>query len=467
MGDINSCQWLIGLLLMGWLLPSAPAVARQAPAAIVIDANTGSTLHAAAADARRYPASLTKMMTIYLIFEHLKQGRLTLSTPIRFSQRAANQQPSKLGLKVGETITVKDAISALITKSANDVATAVAEHIAGSEIAFARLMTAKARALGMSRTVYQNASGLPDKSQVTTARDMARLGLALQDDFPKRYRMFAQRRFAYRGRRYKNHNRLLGRFPGTDGIKTGYTRASGFNITTSVRRDGKHLIGVVIGQRTGRVRDTVMRNLLVKALRKASAKRTRPRPSRAPAQLSRPQLVAQPRPLTRPRPFVAGRSAAKPVRRAEAGPVAELAPRRRRIERSRPTRNAVGRQAQVRQPSTFGAQVARLNERAQPTLVRRTRVAAPERRPAQRKRTTHQVQIGAFFSDAEARDALASAQQRAGTILHGFQAVSVKVSAAPRPIYRARFAGFDSTQAAATCSKLKTVRVDCFVTRSN
>ena len=250
MGDINGCQWLIGLLLMGWLLPSAPAVARQAPAAIVIDANTGSTLHAAAADARRYPASLTKMMTIYLIFEHLKQGRLTLSTPIRFSQRAANQQPSKLGLKVGETITVKDAISALITKSANDVATAVAEHIAGSEIAFARLMTAKARALGMSRTVYQNASGLPDKSQVTTARDMARLGLALQDDFPKRYRMFAQRRFAYRGRRYKNHNRLLGRFPGTDGIKTGYTRASGFNITTSVRRDGKHLIGVVIGQRT-------------------------------------------------------------------------------------------------------------------------------------------------------------------------------------------------------------------------
>ena len=318
-------------------LPTSAQAARQSPAAIVIDANTGKTLHAQAADARRYPASLTKMMTLYLVFERLKQRRLHLSTPIRFSKRAASQQPSKLGLKPGETISVSDAISALVTKSANDVATAVAEHIGGSERAFARLMTAKARKLGMSRTVFQNASGLPDKNQFTTARDMARLGLALQDHFPRRYKRFAQRRFAYRGRRYKNHNRLLGRFPGTDGIKTGYTRASGFNITTSVRRDGKHLIGVVIGRKSGRVRDNVMRRLLVKALARASVERRRRRqPQQAPLRIARPRLVAQPRPYIRPQPVRPRRTLVKP-------------PSRRPLERAR--RDA---QPRIRQPSTFG-----------------------------------------------------------------------------------------------------------------
>lgn len=448
-------RWLLPLmgLLASFLLAVTPASARQSPAAIVIDANTGATLHESAADGRRFPASLTKMMTIYLVFEQLRQRRLSLDTPIRFSHRAASQQPSKLGLAPGETITVRDAISALITKSANDVATAVAEHIAGSEAAFARRMTAKARELGMARTVFRNASGLPDRLQVTTARDMARLGLALQDNFPKRYRMFAQRRFAYGGRRYKNHNRLLGRFPGTDGIKTGYTRASGFNITTSVRRNGKHVVGVVIGQRTGRIRDAVMRKLLVKALAKASRRRTRNVAPRAPALVARPRLVAPRAAKVRARPF-ARRTSVRP-----------RTPAPRAYRPSRPTN--------ARPPSTFADQVAGLNAGNRPAR----HVAAPRRvdrrvrsadRPAPRApHATHQVQIGAFFSDVEARNALSRVQRRAGPILRGFQAVSVKVSSSPRPIYRARFAGFSPSQAAATCSRLKTVRVDCFVARAN
>lgn len=431
-------------LMAGILLAVSPASARQSPAAIVIDANTGATLHESAADGRRFPASLTKMMTIYLVFEQLRQRRLSLATPIRFSHRAASQQPSKLGLAPGETITVRDAISALITKSANDVATAVAEHIAGSEAAFARRMTAKARELGMSRTVFRNASGLPDRRQVTTARDMARLGLALQDNFPKRYRMFAQRRFAFRGRRYKNHNRLLGRFPGTDGIKTGYTRASGFNITTSVRRNGRHVVGVVIGQRTGRVRDAVMRKLLVEALAKASRRRTRRLAPRPPALVARPRLVAQKQAAPRPRPY---------QRRASA---------RRRTPPPRAYQPA--RSVRVRQPSTFADQAARL-EAARRPAARRARSAHTPVLPG--PSATHQVQIGAFFSDVEARNALSRAQRRAGPILRGFQAVSVKVSVSPRPIYRARFAGFSPSQAVTTCSRLKTVRVDCFVARAN
>lgn len=460
---IGKCHWLLGLAVLA-CLPSTALAGRQPPAAIVIDANTGKTLHAQAADARRYPASLTKMMTLYLVFERLQQRRLTLSTPIRFSERAASQQPSKLGLKPGEAITVSNAISALITKSANDVATAVAEHIGGSEHAFARLMTAKARQLGMSQTVFKNASGLPDKNQFTTARDMARLGLALQDHFPRRYKRFAQRRFAYQGRRYKNHNRLLGRFPGTDGIKTGYTRASGFNITTSVRRDGKHLIGVVIGQKSGRVRDTVMRRLLVKALTGASVERRRRRQlQQAPLRVARPRLVAEPRPFVRPRPVRPSRSKVK-------------LPSRRPLQRVRRAQRPL-----VRQPSTFGAQVARMKARSAPAPTYENRrgqvdrvaspVKPPARRPlrrsAQTRPNTHQVQIGAFFSDAKARDALARAQQRAGPILRGFQPVSVRVSSSPRTIYRARFAGFDLSEAAATCSRLKTMRVDCFVTRNN
>ena len=196
-------------------------------AAIVVDANSGSVLHAANPDALRHPASLTKIMTLYLLFEQIEAGKLRLDSRLEVSDHASQQAPSKLGLLPGQTLSVEDAIRALVTKSANDAAVVVAEAIGGDEETFARMMTRKARALGMSRTVYNNASGLPDEDQLTTARDQATLGRAIQDRFPRYYRYFATPSFTYRGHAMRNHNKLLGRVEGVDGIKTGYTRASG------------------------------------------------------------------------------------------------------------------------------------------------------------------------------------------------------------------------------------------------
>jgi D-alanyl-D-alanine carboxypeptidase len=250
----------------------AKAAAYNPPqAAIVIDGNTGAVLHAANADSLRHPASLTKIMTLYLLFERLDGGRLKLETPLAVSARAADQAPSKLGLKPGQTIAVESAIKALVTKSANDVAVVVAEALAGSEDEFATLMTRKARTLGMSRTVYRNASGLPDDDQVTTAREQALLGRAIQERFPRYYRYFATSSFAYGGQTMRNHNKLLGRVEGVDGIKTGYIRASGFNLVTSVRRGGRHIVAVVLGGRSASVRDAKMRSLIGEYVAVASA----------------------------------------------------------------------------------------------------------------------------------------------------------------------------------------------------
>jgi D-alanyl-D-alanine carboxypeptidase len=231
-------------------------------AAIVVDANSGRTLYSRNENELRHPASVTKVMTLYLLFEQLEKGRLRLDTPLMISTHAAMQAPSKLGLAPGETISVENAIKALVTKSANDIACAVAENIGGSEANFARLMTRKAHALGMSRTHYENASGLPDPAQVTSARDLAVLGRAIQDRFPRYYRYFSTHVFAYNGALHPNHNHLLGRVEGMDGIKTGYTRASGFNLLTSVRRDHHHIVAVVMGGVTAGARDRIMADLI-------------------------------------------------------------------------------------------------------------------------------------------------------------------------------------------------------------
>ncbi|MBL4645053.1 MAG: D-alanyl-D-alanine carboxypeptidase, partial [Rhizobiales bacterium] len=242
-------------------------------AGIVIDVNTGKTLYADNADSTRYPASLTKIMTLYLLFEQLESGRVTLNTKMKVSKRAAGQAPSKLGLKPGSYIRVKDAIRALVTKSANDVAVVIAEHIGGTEIKFAKRMTKKARKIGMKRTEFRNANGLPNKSQHTSARDMAKLGISIQKRFPSYYKYFSTRSFTYKGRKYRNHNRLLGKVQGVDGIKTGYTRASGFNLVTSVKRSNKHIVAVVMGGCTGKSRDAHMKDLIKRYLKKAKAKR--------------------------------------------------------------------------------------------------------------------------------------------------------------------------------------------------
>ena len=213
-------------------------------------------------------------MTLYLLFERLEAGKMKLDTEMEVSEHASEQAPTKLGLTPGQTIRVEDAIKGLVTRSANDAAVVIAEAIGGDEDDFAKMMTRKARALGMSKTVYRNASGLPDDEQVTTARDQATLGRAIQDRFPRYYRYFATDAFNYRGHSIRNHNHLLGNVEGVDGIKTGYTRASGFNLVTSMRRGNRHLVGVVMGGRSGGSRDAIMRNLLAENLDKGATKRT-------------------------------------------------------------------------------------------------------------------------------------------------------------------------------------------------
>ena len=252
------------------------AVSSYSPAfsSIIVDANSGGTLQANNADSLRHPASLTKIMTLYMLFEQLESGKLKLDSQMEVSAHASQQAPTKLGLRPGQTIRVEDAIKGLVTRSANDAAVVIAEAIAGDEDDFAKAMTRKARSLGMSKTVYKNASGLPDDTQVTTARDQATLGRAIQDRFPRHYRYFATEAFNYKGRSIRNHNKLLGRVEGVDGIKTGYTRASGFNLVTSMKRGNRYLVGVVMGGRSGGSRDAIMRNLLAEHLDEASTRRT-------------------------------------------------------------------------------------------------------------------------------------------------------------------------------------------------
>lgn len=276
----------IRLLGRGGILPRFAAVlaillsallanpAHAGYAAIVIDADTGRVLHSRNADTRNFPASLTKMMTLFLAFEALENGTLKLDQPLRVSKRAAGQPASKLGLKAGETITVEDAIRAISVKSANDVATVIAEALGGTEIKFSQMMTKRARALGMKRTSFRNASGLPNRRQLSTARDMSVLAQALIEHFPSYYGYFSEASFRYNGKKYRNHNSLLKDYDGADGIKTGYIRASGFNLVASAERNGIRLIGVVFGGKTANRRDRHMQNLLNRSWAQARVKST-------------------------------------------------------------------------------------------------------------------------------------------------------------------------------------------------
>lgn len=285
-------------LAAGLCLAALPALA--SPHALLIeDANSGAILINQDGDEPRHPASLTKMMTLYLVFEALEKGSLSMSTRIKVSEHAANAAPSKLELAPGDDISLEDGILALITKSANDVAVAVAEHIGGSESNFAQIMTAKARELGMRNTVFRNASGLPDAAQITTARDMVTLGLHLYDDFPRYFPLFGTKSFSYNGSTFKNHNTLMLQMPGINGIKTGYTAGSGFNLVSSFEADGKHLVGAIFGGETATLRNVEMRVALSKALTRASSVKSR-----------KPALVARARKKSVPAPTLAVR---KPV----------------------------------------------------------------------------------------------------------------------------------------------------------
>ncbi|WGR91763.1 serine hydrolase [Bradyrhizobium sp. ISRA443] len=317
-------------------------------ASIVVDGNSGAVLASNSPDGLRHPASLTKMMTLYLLFERLDSGKMKLDTEMPVSEHASEQDPTKLGLRPGQTIRVEDAIKGLITRSANDAAVVIAEAIGGSEDDFARMMTRKARALGMSRTVYRNASGLPNDEQVTTARDQSILGRALQDRFPRYYRYFSTTAFNFRGHTITGHNHLLGSVEGVDGIKTGYIRASGFNLVTSMHRGNRFLIGVVLGGRSGGSRDAIMRNLLAENLPRAATTRTAaaiternpadanvevadaddaPRAAESMAAASEPAATAMPAPRPANKPsLMAAAAAALPPLPAKPAPQAKPEP---------------------------------------------------------------------------------------------------------------------------------------------
>ena len=337
---------------------SNPVLAAPQRASMVVDAQSGEVLHASSADAQVHPASLTKIMTLYMVFKALDAGELRLDDEIEMTRHGASMPPSRLGLSVGSTISVHHAILALVTKSANDVAAAVGDHLGGSESNFAREMTAVARGLRMSQTVFVNASGLPDNRQITTARDMIRLAFAMRAHFPHYYHYFSEQSFRYSGATYQNHNRLLGQYPGTDGLKTGYIRASGFNLVATVERDGRRLVGVVFGGSTGAARDAEMMRLFDAAFTTTATlpatpamapERLSPNPSIAEilalappdsaqvaAQFRRAQLIAYGRPGgAQPAAAVAGDDLAlvaapptAPIRLPAPTSIAELAPMR-------------------------------------------------------------------------------------------------------------------------------------------
>jgi D-alanyl-D-alanine carboxypeptidase len=269
---VKSKLLIIGILALGLIFSATISNAKYA--SLVIDAKTGELLHAVNENTRNYPASLTKLMTLYLLFEAIEQKKVGLSSRLVVSRKAANRPASKLGLKSGELIKVSDAIMAIIIKSANDVASVIAESIGGSERRFALQMTAKARKLGMSRTTFRNASGLPHRGQMSTAKDMAVLTRAIISHFPKYYHLFSRKIFTFKGRTYRTHNKVLKTFKGAEGMKTGYIHASGYNLVTTAKRNGRRIIGVVFGSNTSRARNRHMKKLLNRAFRAGKFSKT-------------------------------------------------------------------------------------------------------------------------------------------------------------------------------------------------
>ena len=379
--------------------------------AIVLDADTGQVLGENNADAITYPASLTKMMTLYLTFEALNSGRLRLDTELPVSAYAASRAPSRLGLTPGETVSVRDLILGIVTKSANDAATVLAEGLGGgSELAFAQMMNAKARQLGMDHTFYHNASGLPDPQQRTTARDIARLALALIQRFPREYRYFSVKEFEFHGETVVGHDHLLDWYPGADGIKTGFINASGFNLATSAVQNGHRLIGVILGGRTVRSRDKEMAAMLDKAFAEVAG--------------------------TPPAPHMAAAAAAPP-------PAAPPQPPGDEAQPARPRGDVIGKlaAAAIRDPAP-----------------------AAEEDPALPPRGRWGIQIGVFHQEAAARRAIENAA-RFHVTEGKLQQILPSAKDSRSAVYRARLLHFTPREARAACVVLHRRGIACEVVR--
>ena len=470
-------------------------------------------MQATNADSPRHPASLTKIMTLYLLFERLEQSKIKLTTDLPVSAHAAVQAPSKLGLKPGETIRVETAIRAIVTKSANDVAVIVAEALGGDEESFARLMTAKAKALGMTQTVYRNASGLPDDQQITTARDQAILGRAIQDRFPNYYQYFATRTFDFRGKSIRNHNHLLGVIDGVDGIKTGYIHDSGFNIVTSIRRANHHIVAVVFGGRTAEARDARVRSLIDNNINIAAVKRTAP-----PVIEGWDTAVARKDGKDRKDD---DRTGSAPVRVASAAPPATDAPAPGSTEPIKP--NTVKTVA-VHPGTLYTASLSPLPSDSRqltpaPAIATATNIttintvrsdppataavpsapspspapplpaspptakpfAAPEKvasagtsvplpaatiESAAKARSGWIIQVGALPDEKEAKQRLETAQSKAKNLLSKADSFTERVEKGDKVLFRARFAGLEKDQAEAVCKHLKRTEIPCILLKN-
>ncbi|WP_245413409.1 D-alanyl-D-alanine carboxypeptidase [Mangrovicella endophytica] len=469
------------------ILMQAPA-AQAAPeryAAFVIDANNGNVLYARNADDYRYPASLTKMMTLYMLFEQIQNGRMSLSTPMKVSSYASTRAPSKLGLRPGSSLTAEEAILGLVTKSANDAAAVIAEHIGGSEERFAEMMTAKARRLGMSKTTFRNANGLPNPAQKTTARDMATLGIALREHFPSQYKYFSTRSFNFRGQVIGNHNRVLRRVEGADGIKTGYINASGFNLVTSVATGNKKLVGVVMGGATAKSRDDEMVKLVTKYLPQASG-RAAGEPliaSRPEATTPRVTMASVDLPKRGPVPDFRAASEEDIDQRVAlaygsgaAGAVAAMpVPARKPLVGRQALRAALVSEEPVAMPSLrqqFQRPVSNRSLGApmppasipggvdlDPGTTGSVARAAPASAYSAAPSSAYVVQIAAVPTKDGAMAMLAEAQRKSGSALASAQPFTETVG----NLYRARFAGFDSKeQANRACVALKKSSYSCY-----
>lgn len=478
-------------------------------ASIVVDGNTGAVLEESNPDARRHPASLTKVMTLYLLFERLDAGKIKLDTPLEVSAHAAAQAPTKLGLKPGQTITVEDAIKGIVTRSANDAAVVIAENLGGSERAFAALMTQKARALGMNHTTYVNASGLPDDRQVTTARDLALLGRAIQERFPRYYKFFSTTSFVFRGQTIRGHDHLLGSVAGVDGIKTGFTDSSGFNLLTSVHRDGRYLVAVVLGGRTAGERDAHMRALIAANIQLAATRRSpavmvaraaaksearhgfakgfakvlanefASAPAPAPASLptglpaeansNAPAAVVGSKDPIRPIVVKTVTYRAVTVRAPSMKPMPVLVPvTAAQPSAPQPPAQAPAPSLPIQTPPTIVASAGPLPSVAPPPA------SAQDEQPEAAKSPTYElasassspvapphahrgwvIQIGAYGGEDEARQHLNEAQQKLHSMLATADPFTERVQKGDTTFYRARFAGFDKSTAEAACRQLK------------
>ncbi len=460
---------LLSLLLIAALamVPTTPPLVAQSSdnsryAAIVVDAESGEVLFARHADSRRYPASITKVMTLYLAFEALSEGKVKLDDVITVSPRAASQPPSKLGLAAGQTITLDDAMKATAVRSANDMAVAIAEHVGGSQDRFAAMSTLKARELGMTQTRYVNPNGLPDARQVTSARDLAILARAVMRDYPQYYRYFGLHDWAYQGREYRNTNGLLRQGGGYDGMKTGYTNASGYNLAASAVRDGRRLITIVLGGRS-----TASRNSHVAALMETGFEVERLRGAGQPIQVAQTYFEQK--------GFGIGSEISSPVEYASAADEDESGMGSNAV--SYAALPPAAQPQPLPQPERItpappeGRTLASLMRAEGPADVTASLNGAPAARPAPPRQPAREtaretagrwaVQVGAFRDETVARDWLTEVNRR---FRSQFTAAERTVQNA-EGWYRSRFTGMSEQAAQAACATLAERRVTCMVVR--